>query len=72
MAPAEEMEDAQPVVAEPLHTPHSGKEECQCAHSDTTAAPDCPASIHTPLSSCPNLHCLPQDRGGSTGSFQVQ
>lgn len=28
--------------------------------------PHCPASIHTALSSCSNLGCLPQDRGGST------
>lgn len=34
--------------------------------------PHCPPSIHTPLSSCSNLCCLPQDRGGSTESFQVQ
>lgn len=34
--------------------------------------PHCPASIHTPLSSCSNLCCLPQNHGGSTESFQVQ
>lgn len=71
MAAAEDIEHAQPMVegAEPLHIPHSVKQECQHAHSGTTAAPSLSCQHpHTPEQ-------LPQPSlpaPGSWGSTEVQ
>lgn len=66
------MDAPQPVVAELLHTLHSGKQEHQCAHNDIKETPSLPLPVSTPLlSRCPNFS-LCKECGGTMEGFQVQ